>query len=518
MEMVRDRGDTFHSFYRTFLLRLFHDGLGKPDGSHTAEERNELRDLIGRVPYLNGGLFEVHAIEQSNPDLHIPDEAFESLLDFFDEWDWHLDDRPETASKPTEGSRGTVNPDVLGYIFEKYINQKQMGAYYTKEDVTEYICRSTIVPWVLDEAERRCAVAFEPGGPVWRLLAEEPDRYLFPSLTHGVLADGKVEPLPEEIAAGLDDVTKRQGWDVKAEEDLALPTETWREHVARRKRCLAVREELASGTIASADRLVSLNVDVRRFLQDVITNAEGPDLLRAIHRALVGGPPGVGGEGEREPGISVLDPACGSGAFLFAALKVLESPLRGVLEAMEQLVADQAALGRPDALPDFRAILADRDDRTRHPSEQYHAQKSIVLGSLFGVDLMPEAVEICKLRLFLQLAAQVEPDSDHPNLGVEPLPDLDFNIRSGNSLVGFVNRAAVQASAGRSGNQRKFAAFDADDLAAIDANAAVVEDRYRAFRRAKAPPPPPPKRTNPQTRRRPGITRRRPPSPSRWTT
>ena len=37
MEMVRDRGDTFHSFYRTFLLRLFHDGLGKPDGSQTRE-------------------------------------------------------------------------------------------------------------------------------------------------------------------------------------------------------------------------------------------------------------------------------------------------------------------------------------------------------------------------------------------------------------------------------------------------------------------------------------------------
>ena len=32
-----------------------------------------------------------------------------------------------------------INPDVLGYIFEKYVNQKQMGAYYTKEDITGYI-------------------------------------------------------------------------------------------------------------------------------------------------------------------------------------------------------------------------------------------------------------------------------------------------------------------------------------------------------------------------------------------
>ena len=493
MEMVRDRGDTFHSFYRTFLLRLFHDGLGKPGGTRTPAERDELRDLIGRVPYLNGGLFEVHAIEQAHPDIHIPDEAFEALLDFFGEWDWHLDDRPpvpsETAQRtPTDGSRGTINPDVLGYIFEKYINQKQMGAYYTKEDVTEYICRSTIVPWVLDEAERRCAVAFDPGGPVWQLLKDDPDRYLFPSLTHGVLSGGEIIPLPDEIAAGLDDVTKRDRWDQKAPAAFALPTETWREHVARRARCLAVRDALAGGAIASADRLVTLNVDVRRFLQDVITNAEGPDLLRAIHRALVGGPPGVKDDGEREPGVSVLDPACGSGAFLFAALKVLETPLRGVLEAMEQLVADQDALGRPHALPDFRALLADRDDTNRHPSQEYHAQKTIVLGSLFGVDLMPEAVEICKLRLFLQLAAQVKPDPDHANLGVEPLPDLDFNVRAGNSLVGFADRAAVEASAAFTGTQRKFAGFDADALAEIDRAAGKVERRYRAFRAAQADP------------------------------
>ena len=50
---------------------------------------------------------------------------------------------------------------------------------------------------------------------------------------------------------------------------------------------------------------------------------------------------------------------------------------------------------------------------------------------------MEEAVEICKLRLFLKLAAQVEPDGTKNNLGIEPLPDIDFNIRAGNTLVGY---------------------------------------------------------------------------------
>lgn len=52
---------------------------------------------------------------------------------------------------------------------------------------------------------------------------------------------------------------------------------------------------------------------------------------------------------------------------------------------------------------------------------------------------MEEAVEICKLRLFLKLAAQVDPDSSHENLGIEPLPDIDFNIRAGNTLVGYAS-------------------------------------------------------------------------------
>src|SRR5260221_9543978 len=57
---------------------------------------------------------------------------------------------------------------------------------------------------------------------------------------------------------------------------------------------------------------------------------------------------------------------------------------------------------------------------------------------------MEEAVEICKLRLFLKLAAQVEPDTARDNLGIEPLPDIDFNIRTGNTLVGYATYEEVK--------------------------------------------------------------------------
>src|SRR5437667_7683475 len=52
---------------------------------------------------------------------------------------------------------------------------------------------------------------------------------------------------------------------------------------------------------------------------------------------------------------------------------------------------------------------------------------------------MEEGVEICKLRLFLKLVAQIERTED-----MEPLPDIDFNIRAGNTLVGYAGYEQVK--------------------------------------------------------------------------
>ena len=92
LEHVRRQqgADNFHSFYRLFLLRLFHEGLGQPE----ADRAPELAALLGKVPYLNGGLFDEHDLERNYPDIHIPDAAFERVFAFFDAYQWHLDDRP----------------------------------------------------------------------------------------------------------------------------------------------------------------------------------------------------------------------------------------------------------------------------------------------------------------------------------------------------------------------------------------------------------------------------------------
>lgn len=430
--------DRFHAFYRYFLLALFHEGFGKRDKDRKLDRT--LTDLIGRVPYLNGGLFDPHSIEIANTEIHIPDQAFERLFAFFDEFDWHLDTR--TIDQGNE-----INPDVLGYIFEKYINQKQMGAYYTKEDITEYISKNTILPYIFDAARKKCAVAFQPASALWRMLSDDPDAFIYPAVRKGVIdADGNVIPLPPEIEVGVDTakpnlLERRKGWNVPATAPYALPTETWREHVARRQRCLEIRERLrsgagvspaksAAGTAAppiSINDLITYNLDIRQFAQRAIAESEGPELLRAIWQAL--------------RALTVLDPTCGSGAFLFAALEILFPLYDACLTRMQGFVEDLERSNKqhsPQKFSDFRSVLA---DISRHPSRDYFILKSIIVNNLYGVDIMPEAVEICKLRLFLKLVAQVGTVDQ-----IEPLPDIDFNIRAGNTLVGFTSLEEIRTA------------------------------------------------------------------------
>jgi len=441
MQRVKSEAGTghFHSFYRQFLRRLFHEGLGQAKGARGSV----LTKLLGDVPYLNGGLFAVHELEEANPGIDIPDEAFERLFRFFDAYDWHLDDRPLSS-----GSE--INPDVLGYIFEKYINQKQMGAYYTKEDITEYIGKNTVVPHLIEQARERCKVAFDGEASVWHLLKADPDRYIYPAMKTGVIdTSGKPVPetaLPDFVQTGMKDPKARMFerrynlgeavFHTATSERGTLPTETWREYVERRTRCLAVREKLAGGEIKSADDLITLNLDIRQFMQDVIDTCTGPDLLRAVWQAIVGRVPERANEKFRH-GITILDPTCGSGAFLFAALNVLEPLYEACLDRMEGFVEDAKMLGKPvDA--EFTKVL---DEVGRHHSRRYFIYKNIILHNLFGVDIMAEAVEICKLRLFLKLVSQVEGGRE-----LEPLPDIDFNIRAGNTLVGYATEAQFDAA------------------------------------------------------------------------
>ncbi|MEO8576381.1 MAG: N-6 DNA methylase [Gemmatimonadales bacterium] len=102
---------------------------------------------------------------------------------------------------------------------------------------------------------------------------------------------------------------------------------------------------------------------------------------------------------DKTDSITVLDPACGSGAFL--------------VHCLEQLSALRLRLG------DIRPL--------------HLVRREILTRSIFGVDINPTAVWLCELRLWLSMAIE-DPESDP--LRVTPLPNLDRNIRIGDSLSG----------------------------------------------------------------------------------
>ena len=176
----------------------------------------------------------------------------------------------------------------------------------------------------------------------------------------------------------------------------------------------------------------------------------------------------------------ILDPACGSGAFLFAALNVLEPLYDACLERMEAFVDEldhSDSRHGPAKYSDFRKHL---HEVASHPNRRYYILKSIVIGNLYGVDLMEEAVEICKLRLFLKLAAQADTVDE-----LEPLPDIDFNIRAGNTLIGFTSLGAVRhaMTVEPNGQHRQLFAEEQTILDRIEEDAKLASRAFEQFRK-----------------------------------
>jgi hypothetical protein len=278
-------------FYRGFLTPLFFEGFAKAAPNRSPQ----VRKLLGEIRYLNGGLFLEHRIEQEY-EISIKNEAFDRTLTLFEKYSWNLDDAPG-------GSDDEIRPEVLGYIFEKYINQKEFGAYYTRPEITEYLCDRTINKLILDRVQTEKGQQFES-------------------------------------------------------------------------------------------------------IEELLFNLDGDLCLVLLEKIL--------------PNLSLLDPACGSGAFLVAAMKTM-------------INVYSAIIGRIKFLTNAKLTKWLQQIEAEHSSVQYYIKKCIITNNLYGVDIMEEATEITKLRLFLALVASAMKLEE-----LEPLPNVDFNIMAGNSLIGLV--------------------------------------------------------------------------------
>jgi hypothetical protein len=287
------------------------------------------RKEFGNVPHLNGGLFTESPTENDFPEAKLGDsrqrtnDLYREILDFLSDWNWHVDERLDVVDEKN------LSPEVLGHIFEQTVTQKEKGAYYTPEDITSYIARNTVHPYLLDQINEKTKESYK----------------------------------------NLDEVF---GLDSNVSENRVV----------------------ADGGVAKTGTVNDIRTDhIETLYFDILKN------------------------------MSVLDPAVGSGAFLLAIQEVLLDTYLSCIGHFQDIELFERTGRVQDELEKIEA----------NGSPTLFAKHEIILNNLYGVDIDQGAVEICKLRLWLSMVADIENDPNE----VEPLPNVDFNIRQGNTLIGY---------------------------------------------------------------------------------
>ncbi|MEM0134325.1 MAG: DNA methyltransferase [Thermoplasmatales archaeon] len=309
------------TFYSIYLKPLFYDVFNTSPSHRKAEVKNV--KYYSKIPYLNGGLFRYNVPHESEYD--ITNDSIELVIE-------------NLIGKYDIGLSGDakLQPEILGYIFEKTINyisgtgksakQKMEGAYYTPEDVVNFIIDQTL------------------------------GRKVFDKMIEGLA---------------------KAGW---------------------------------------TERDMRGYESIEDILQDLPPNPKHTNmLLNALDE------------------IKVIDPACGSGHFLTAAANFLTRIRASILIA-----------------------------RSEHPS-LYELKRMVISKNIYGVDIDNIGVEITKLRLWLSIISEAKLDEIGNVEHVETLPNIDFNIVSGNSLIGHLNeKLAIDMYAPESGF------FESSEIAFID--------------------------------------------------
>lgn len=155
--------------------------------------------------------------------------------------------------------------------------------------------------------------------------------------------------------------------------------------------------------------------------------------------------------------LRVCDPAVGSGHFLVSALNellVAKAEL-GILQDAQQQVLNAYDFAVEN--DEFQILTEGEPFRYRPHSPEslrvqqtiFHEKQQLIENCLFGVDINPNSVKICQLRLWIELLknAYYRPDGQ-----LETLPNIDINIKTGDSLI---SRFALDDARNDFGNRKR---------------------------------------------------------------
>ena len=155
----------------------------------------------------------------------------------------------------------------------------------------------------------------------------------------------------------------------------------------------------------------------------------------------------------------ILDPAVGSGAFPMGVLHKLTLALRRLDPDNTRWEELQKELAGKRATEAFNTQNQQERDTElteisgtfeRYRDSDFGRKLYLIQNSIFGVDIQPIACQIAKLRFFISLAIEQEPDRDAGNFGIKPLPNLETHFLAANTLIGLkMQQSFMTATVGK---------------------------------------------------------------------
>ncbi len=184
--------------------------------------------------------------------------------------------------------------------------------------------------------------------------------------------------------------------------------------------------------------------------------------------------------------LKICDPAVGSGHFLVSALNeilAIKSELGVLADRNGKVLRDYSVEVINDELivslgqNEFFEYKPGNKESQRVQEALFHEKQTIIENCLFGVDINPNSVKICRLRLWIELLKNAYYTADSKYAELETLPNIDINIKQGNSLI---SRFALDADLSKALKSIK---YSIDDYRAFVNNYknATDKDEKRGF-------------------------------------
>ncbi|MCK4447549.1 MAG: Eco57I restriction-modification methylase domain-containing protein, partial [Candidatus Marinimicrobia bacterium] len=391
-ELFKKKHSDYRNFFNDILEPLFYEALRY----NRSYDDHYFSYFKCKIPFLNGGLFEpIHDYDWKDTDIELPNELFsnknrtpeedegDGIFDVLDRFNFTVKE-----DEPLE-KEVAIDPELLGKLYEKF-NAIRPDNFYEYKKALLSGKRN-----LEKKINKKFGVYYTPREIVHYMCQESLISYLYTTVNQELIKQ------PAKAS--------RQGKLIGPEEPQQLKFRTKKEIISKKE----IEKLIKYGEQFAENELVALIKEqrIKKGKQKKSNyKLQLPESIRKNAKII----------DEKLRDIKVCDPAVGSGAFPVGMMSEIVKA-RNVLTTY---LEDDSYLSQSDKQSHSEFI-----SESRNP---YNFKRDCIENSIYGVDIDPGAVEIAKLRLWLSLVVDEEDITQ-----IKPLPNLDYKIVCGNSLLGF---------------------------------------------------------------------------------